>query len=85
METDVPVALSSFVSTEKSGTAETWTKYFSAPEEELQVRSGLIETFEAVSIGDVNEGASGIDASVVNEYAVEYALVPPAFVALTRQ
>jgi hypothetical protein len=46
---------------------------------------GLVETPVAPFEGDDSVGADGAATMVVKLRAVEYALVPPAFVALTRQ
>jgi hypothetical protein len=84
-ESDVPVTLSCLTRVEKSGTGDTSTKYFDAPADVLQVRRGFVETFEAVSFGDVNTGVDGMAITVTNEDAVENGLEPSLFDALTRQ
>jgi hypothetical protein len=53
--------------------------------EAFQLSVGVMETPVAPFDGDDSVGADGAATMVVKLQAVEYALVPPAFVALTRQ
>jgi hypothetical protein len=55
--------------------------------EAFQLSVGLVETPVAPFEGEESVGAEGGEggAAVAKLQAVEYALVPPAFVALTRQ
>ncbi len=61
------------------------TVYEVAVGEAFQLRVGPVETPVAVSCGATRAGAAGAAMMVVNELTVENALVPPEFVALTRQ
>ena len=70
---------------EKLELVETWTPYEVAPVEAFQLSVGLMAIPVALFEGDASVGADGAATMVVKLRAVEYALDPPAFVALTRQ
>ena len=72
---------------EKVGLVETCRWYEVAPDEAFQASVGVVETLVEPLAGDDSTGASGGDTppAVVNLQRVEYALVPPLFVALTCQ
>ena len=53
--------------------------------EAFQLSVGLMAMPVALFEGDASVGADGAATMVVKLRAVEYALDPPAFVALTRQ
>ena len=65
---------------------ETCNRYEVAPLEGFQLKVGLVETPVAMSAGEASSGAAGAaPTTVVKLQTPEYALVPPAFVAFTRQ
>jgi len=64
---------------------ENCKRYKVAPEEAFHVKVGLIETSMELLAGELSVGAAGGATTVVKLFAEEYELVPPAFVALTRQ
>jgi hypothetical protein len=72
---------------EKLELVETCTPYEVAPLAAFQLSVGFVETLVAPFDGEVSVGADGglTVALVVKLQTVEYALVPPVFVALTRQ
>jgi hypothetical protein len=51
----------------------------------FQLSVGVRETPVDALAGETRDGGGGAAMIVVNENPVEYALVPPALVALTRQ
>ena len=65
---------------------DTCNRYDAAPLAVFQFNVGLVEMRVAPFCGDASIGAGGgIAASVVKLHTAEYALIPMAFVALTRQ
>ena len=64
---------------------ETCKRYVVAPAEEFQLTVGLVEMLVVPLPGEISEGAVGTESVVVNLHGVDQPLVPPAFVALTRQ
>jgi len=70
----------------KSEVLDTWSRYVIAPMEAFHTKTGPAETPIAMFGGESNIGAAGAGpATVVKFQTVEYALVPAAFVAFTRQ
>ena len=65
---------------------DAWTRYDDAPAEAFQVRVGVLETLLDPSSGETCVGAAGgLPAPVLKLNTVDHELVPPAFVAFTRQ
>ena len=82
----VVIALWSTTSGEKLELVETCNRYDIAPLEAFQLNVGLVETPVAPLPGKASIGAAGAaPTTVVSLHTVEYALVPPAFVAFTHQ
>ena len=64
---------------------DTWSSYVDAPALAFQLNVGAIGTFVAPVAGEFSVGTGGTTETVVNVKVVDQLLVPPAFVALTRQ
>jgi len=78
-------AASSTIEVAKLCDADTCILYVVAPVAAFQLNVGSIGTFVEPFAGDESVDADGAATIVVNEKTEEYAVVPPAFVALTRQ
>jgi len=81
----VDSAASSTIEVAKLCDDDTCNLYVVAPVAVFQLNVGLIGTFVEPFAGEESVGVDGAATIVVNEKAEEYAVVPPAFVALTRQ
>jgi hypothetical protein len=69
---------------ENVGLVDTCTRYEVAPFEAFQIRSAFVATSVAPFTGELSVGGDGT-LFVVKLRTLDQALVPPAFVALTRQ
>lgn len=70
---------------EKNGVESTCTLYDTARDEGFHIKVGVVETLLAVCIGHTSVGAGGASTIVEKLHAADHPLVPPAFVAFTRQ
>jgi hypothetical protein len=78
--------LVSFTKEENVESAETCKRYEVAPLEAFQLSVGVRDTSVAPLAGATNVGAAGAGGgSAVNDHRADQALVPPAFLAFTRQ
>jgi hypothetical protein len=73
-----------------AGLIETWRWYDVAPVTGLQLNVGLFDTPISPLPGDRSAGAAGTVGpagapAVLKLHSLEYGLVPPVLVALTRQ
>ena len=84
LDADVNVASSTMV-LEKSEIVDNWTRYVAAPETAFHASVRLSSWFVALLEGELSVGATGAGGTVVKLKTCDQALVPPAFVALTRQ
>jgi hypothetical protein len=83
---DVPVKVESLTRVVANvAEVESWTRYDVAPAEASQLSVWASGWFVAPFAGAESVGAEGGTTTVVKLNVVEYALVPPALVALTRQ
>jgi len=69
----------------KLGFKATCKRYDVAPSDAFQVSVNVIDTFFEPSAGERRVGVKGAATMVVKFHIVEYGLVPPTFVAFTRQ
>ena len=84
MDADVSVASSTMVLVNEA-LVDNWTRYVEAPETVFQVSVRLRGLSKAPFAGEERVGAAGTGGTVVKLKMGDQALVPPAFLALTRQ
>jgi hypothetical protein len=70
---------------EKSALLEICIRYDAAPSMGFQTKVGFVGTFVAPLGGDAGVGAEVVCTMVVKPHTFDQLLVPPPFVALTRQ
>lgn len=85
-ENEVDVRLSSSMTEdENEDSVEICKRYDTAPADTFQISVGFAEISVALLVGETSDGGNGLTGTVMKLQTFDHALVPPEFIALTRQ